>query len=87
MTNPRPLPPGVDPGADMFDIPGVGSFFLLPDPVAPDDRYVHRLFISARPGGEWVEITEDEIAALMLSGSWMAAEAILARRIPPPATS
>lgn len=82
-----PLPPGVEPGADMFDIPGVGAFFLLPDPVAPDDRYVHRLFISARPGATWTEITDDEIAPLMLSGSWMVAEAILARRRPNDAMS
>lgn len=87
MSEPQPLPPGVNPGADMFDIPRVGSFFLLPDPAAPDDRYVIRWFISARPGAAWVETTDGEIAPLMLSGSWMAAEAILARRITPPATS
>lgn len=52
MNDPHPLPAGIEPGADLIDIPGVDRFFVQPDPVAPDGRYAHRLFTSARPGAE-----------------------------------
>jgi hypothetical protein len=71
----------------MFHIAGVGSYFLLPDPAAPDDRYAVCLFLSARPGADWVKVDEQDVLGLMRSRSWMEADAVLALSHPPGATS
>lgn len=83
----EPLPPGVEPAADLLDIPGVGSFFLLPDPAAPADRYAVCMFILARAGAAWIDIAPDEVGPLLRARSWIEAEAIVARRRPSSPTS
>jgi hypothetical protein len=61
----------------MFHIAGIGSFFLLPDPAAPDDQYAVCLFLSARPGADWVKVDEHSVLQLMRSRSWVEADAVL----------